>query len=1161
MNALKRNCRVTHVWLRKFLYLLLLTICTKTIAQTDVAGNSMLKKMTPISPEAASLGKYESVPVSLYTGIPDISIPLYEIDVNGFKLPISLSYHAGGNKVEDVASSVGLGWTLNTGGAINRQQKGVADETMVDYYSSYASAVQQMNDPAVSVDTKMNIAANWGFTGTMDHSYDTEPDIFSFSTVKASGKFFHDPQGTVYMLPVKNRFLVKHEDKFTVNTNGKYRWARWLLTDNDGDKYVFGRSLDGLRDNLEQTCTSGVGVVCDDNTSVNSWFLSDIVMSNGQTINYTYDISNYTLNASGTYTIMLPNPCNAYGGNTGVNASIVYKRAARIREIVFPGGKVTFVPGAYRADLPGEKCIDKIEVYRSSKSGSTLYYTLIKAFKFSYSNGDRLQLLSVGEIDITTGLVVKPYTFSYNGSSLPTRSSFSQDFWGYYNGQDGNKNLLPTIYYTSTGSGTVVDGANRSVVDNYTQAGILTRVTYPTGGYSDFTYENNTVTCNAATDAQTFCDILNYTSKYPLVTQTISYQSENLSYSNYETYSPDFTIPLIAGGRGERSVYFSGRYLPYDNATCNRLEMGNGGAKYLCVSVDLERKNADNTYSVILGNITFGINVPLEALGTVYRLHVKWGSSQRGMFYVDTHYSKEYISNQLNIAKGELFAGGLRIKKVVNADPVANITTTRIYDYRYDASDGEALNGASSGVLMNVPMLKFTQPFCYSNGIYGSPILYCGAVPGYSSRSMANVYSGDAINVGYRKVTVYTDEDGKNGKSVSYFSTALDYADGNLFNSVNYPFPESRSNEWKRGLASSVSNYKIDGEQSIQLVDQTTNSYAFYPVVTTDYKEFNAIKINAVPLAATSGGGACGSGYSYVSYPIGTEATYQSESSHLIKVDANNSITQTQTIQQDPQSLETSTVKREMSNGSEITEKIIYVANYVTTATVLSSEAQGIKKLKDYNMLTEPIEKLTIKKNATGEEFVIAGNLIVYYTDKPLPSKVFTFSNQNIPLSSFTFSNINASGNFVKDTRYEERAVFSHYDDAFNLQEQQKSNDVNEVYIWGYNNSYPVAKVLGGNYTTIIGLLNQSIIQNPTSDEQLRTELNKLRTSSISQGAPVLVNTYTYTPLIGMTSETDATGRTTYYEYDNLGRLKVIKDQNGKVLKVLDYQYQTPITQ
>jgi len=51
------------------------------------------------------------------------------------------------------------------------------------------------------------------------------------------------------------------------------------------------------------------------------------------------------------------------------------------------------------------------------------------------------------------------------------------------------------------------------------------------------------------------------------------------------------------------------------------------------------------------------------------------------------------------------------------------------------------------------------------------------------------------------------------------------------------------------------------------------------------------------------------------------------------------------------------------------------------------------------------------------------------------------------------------------------------------------------------------------------------------------------------------MTTYTYEPLIGVMSETDVSGKTAYYEYDNALRLKHIKDQEGKLLKTYDYHY------
>jgi YD repeat-containing protein len=70
-------------------------------------------------------------------------------------------------------------------------------------------------------------------------------------------------------------------------------------------------------------------------------------------------------------------------------------------------------------------------------------------------------------------------------------------------------------------------------------------------------------------------------------------------------------------------------------------------------------------------------------------------------------------------------------------------------------------------------------------------------------------------------------------------------------------------------------------------------------------------------------------------------------------------------------------------------------------------------------------------------------------------------------------------------------------------------------------------------------------------EQMLRTDLNTLRTS-FTQG---MVTTYTYDPLFGATSITDPKGNTTYYEYDEQGRLKFVKDKDLNVLQKYCYNY------
>lgn len=72
----------------------------------------------PVSPTASQISRYDELPVSEYTGVPNISIPFYKIEVDEVKLPIDLTYHAGGIKVNQDASWVGLGWNLSLGSLI-----------------------------------------------------------------------------------------------------------------------------------------------------------------------------------------------------------------------------------------------------------------------------------------------------------------------------------------------------------------------------------------------------------------------------------------------------------------------------------------------------------------------------------------------------------------------------------------------------------------------------------------------------------------------------------------------------------------------------------------------------------------------------------------------------------------------------------------------------------------------------------------------------------------------------------------------------------------------------------------------------------------------------------------------------------------------------------
>ncbi|HSZ31944.1 MAG TPA: hypothetical protein VK772_01465 [Puia sp.] len=51
------------------------------------------------------------------------------------------------------------------------------------------------------------------------------------------------------------------------------------------------------------------------------------------------------------------------------------------------------------------------------------------------------------------------------------------------------------------------------------------------------------------------------------------------------------------------------------------------------------------------------------------------------------------------------------------------------------------------------------------------------------------------------------------------------------------------------------------------------------------------------------------------------------------------------------------------------------------------------------------------------------------------------------------------------------------------------------------------------------------------------------------------MTTYTYNPLIGMSSQCDADNRISYFKYDPFGRLKVVLDQDHNIVKTVQYHY------
>jgi YD repeat-containing protein len=139
----------------------------------------------------------------------------------------------------------------------------------------------------------------------------------------------------------------------------------------------------------------------------------------------------------------------------------------------------------------------------------------------------------------------------------------------------------------------------------------------------------------------------------------------------------------------------------------------------------------------------------------------------------------------------------------------------------------------------------------------------------------------------------------------------------------------------------------------------------------------------------------------------------------------------------------------------------------------------------------------------------------------------------------------------------EARVRYNAYDEFSKPLEVQQENGTIISYIYGYNQTLPVAKLENMAYGSIPANLITAIqsATNTGTEASVITALNALRTNVNLANA--MITTFTYKPLIGVSTITDPKGDTITYEYDSFGRLSTVKDKNGNILSENQYNYRT----
>jgi len=118
----------------KILFIFLFT--TSLIMAQGAIKKDLINQTNTIfssSPTTAAFQKFTDVPVSYYTGLPDISINLFNIKEGEITIPITIQYHGGGIKVDEEASQIGLGWSFSVGASFLQNIAGKDDFGYLGY--------------------------------------------------------------------------------------------------------------------------------------------------------------------------------------------------------------------------------------------------------------------------------------------------------------------------------------------------------------------------------------------------------------------------------------------------------------------------------------------------------------------------------------------------------------------------------------------------------------------------------------------------------------------------------------------------------------------------------------------------------------------------------------------------------------------------------------------------------------------------------------------------------------------------------------------------------------------------------------------------------------------------------------------------------------------
>lgn len=1127
-----------------------------------------LPTVIPPSPTVAALMKFEEVPVSNYTGVPDISIPLFNSATlsKNVNLDIALKYHSGVG-VDDRSSDVGLGWSLFAGGSISRTVRDLPDELLQNgssptdlkvglyhtnngpiltnnyYYVSQniLNATQDFYKPFnIMTPQEKNIGNEFLWESAFTEKYDTEHDLWQFNFMGNSGRFYIKKNTTTNLLEIIPLDDYRIKIIYNYQTTGTNLFApiSFTIYDERGMKYVFDvyETSENKYGSQSKYAIRNESVIYihPESLSADKIFISAIHLSkifdsnNNLIVEFNYSNQNYIESFSNSTITKTDqdhtqqadfNNCQSFPPLESISVSTTKVNVKKIDNIDVKGNSriyFEYVKGRLdnNINLNQETAFLKSLILRDNNLNFVKKYS----FEYEYSNviSNRMILQNIKELD-NNGVELNKSIFKYKNNDFDNYSYVpGKDYWGYFN-------LIKKCEQEHS--------KQRKATPEFCTTDVLERITHATGGSTLFEFESNTYSYIGSEAVTNFNEY-----------------DQNFEISNTDHLSFNTTTAIIP-------INISNYPLIIFKPSNNIIDIENNPP-----TISLWKKINNEWVSQI------GLNCYNQE-DCCISFHPEQ-NAEYGIKYTILDITNSVVPNSLTIEKYQsngnqfLYGGGSRVKsiKYFSENIPQSVTDYSVYTpikqkkFKYNFFNNQAKSSGS--LAFPEPLVSYPSFFLNNSAFAPYSHIYCDNNSlqfGHNTFTSGNhliSLKTSGSDVGYKEVTVF--EEGLGQSEFQYYSP-IDFPEENV--PAGPPFIPTKNIDYKRGL---LINEKVYN-QNQRILNENIFDYDFM-----NFEEYVGVRFRKPD-------GECYTGSLFTNYSAYV-TTLNIPIPHCIQCKPNYYMSPFVLcgLPLDMDTPKIIPVPIIQAYGwakltSKTTKNYFYPTGSNTPNIVQSTETF------DYNPINKQIAEHTVT-NSLNETlktkyFYHTGNSIHSQNRIAEIERIETYRGADlISTNKINYSNVFAGNvSFLPQSistskgtnTLESRVKYNSYNQYGNPLEVQQENGTVISYIYGYNQTLPVAKLENIAYGSIPTNLITAIqsATNTGTEASVITALNSLRTNANLVNA--MITTFTYKPLIGVSTITDPKGDTITYEYDSFGRLSTVKDKNGNILSENQYNYRT----